>query len=607
MSFRKHIAGVAATAVVASAFAMAAPANAVTDPDDPSFVPVASDLIGVGSDTSQHALHLLAENGWNAQVPAPTFKVASFAATGGGNITLPSGDVTRPNGSGAGKNLLHSTGNNTDVDFARASSTLSAGEKTDGLQQFPFALDTLKMAVSGSVTSNAPTSLTPTQIVNIYKCDPTADDWSELGGTAGTIAPKIPQAGSGTRSFFTAQLTAMNGGSAVTLGGCVVEVQEHDDTLIKSDPNAIAPFSEGRAGLLGSTLRLLDGWKADRALYNVVRGTDLANADIQAMFGETGFVCSNDARALIEQAGFKQLARSGNSGVCGVSTQDATTNFTLNQQVSTTTVLTATAPSAGAVHLSAAVTASTAPSGTVEFFEGETSLGTAPLSQGSATLAPDLASVSAGSHTYTAKFTGDSGVQDPSQDDATVIVTSPSSVALSFSAAPSYGKATKVTVTTTGIADGQTVSIKVGALAAKNAVVTANKATITLPGTTAAKTYSVVATYAGNAEVAGSTATKSLVIAMATPVISESFPLATLVGKPGKGVVKVAIAGSTLKPTGTVKIYLGTKLLKKVTLTNGQVSVILPKLAKGKHTLTIKYLGSANVKAGTKSFTITQK
>jgi hypothetical protein len=604
MSFRKHIAGVAATAVVASAFAMAAPANAVTDPDDPSFVPVAADLIGVGSDTSQHALHLLAENGWNAQVPAPTFKVASFSATGGGNITLPSGDVTRPNGSGAGKNLLHSTGNNTDVDFARSSSTLSAGEKTDGLQQFPFALDTLKMAVSNNVASNAPTSLTPTQIVNIYKCDPTADDWSELGGSAGTIAPRIPQAGSGTRSFFTAQLTAMNGGSAVTLGGCVVEVQEHDDTLIKSDPNAVAPFSEGRAGLLGTTLRLLDGWKADRALYNVVRGTDLANADIQAVFGEAGFVCSNEARALIEQAGFKQLARSGNGGVCGVSTQDATTNFTLNQQVTTTTVLTATAPSAGAVHLSAAVTASTSPSGTVQFFEGETSLGTVPLSQGAATL--DLASQSVGGHTYTAKFTGDTAVQDASQDDATVIVKSASSIVLSFPAA-SYGKSTLITATTTGIADGQTVSIKVGTMAAKNAVVTANKATITLPATTAAKTYSVVATYAGNAEVAGSTATKSLVIAKATPVISETFPTATLVGKPGKGVVKVAIAGSTVKPTGTVKIFMGTKLLKQVTLTNGQVTVTLPKQALGKHTLTIKYLGSTNVKAGSKSFTITQK
>ena len=79
------------------------------------------------------------------------------------------------------------------------------------------------------------------------------------------------------------------------------------------------------------------------------------------------------------------------------------------------------------------------------------------------------------------------------------------------------------------------------------------------------------------------------------------------VGKPGKGVVKVLAAGSTLKGTGTVKIFMGTKVVGQGTLSNGQVTITLMKLAKGKHTLTIKYLGSANVKAGSKSFTITQK
>jgi len=608
MSFRKHFAGITAAAVVASAFAVAAPAGATTDPDDPSFTPASADLIGVGSDTSQHALHLLAENGWNAQVPAPTYKIASFAATGGGNITLPSGDVTRPNGSGAGKTTLYNP-SNPDIDFARSSSSLNANETNAGLQQFPFALDTLKMAVSNSTASHAPASITGAQIVNIYKCDPSADDWSELGGSAGTIAPKIPQAGSGTRSFFEAQLKALNGNVAVTLGGCVGEVQEHDDSLIKDNADAIAPFSDGRAGLLGSTLRLLTGWQADRALYNVVRGADLADEvkgpQLQAVFGEDGYICSNDARALIEQAGFKQLARTGNGGVCGQSTQTATSNFTLNEQVTTTTTLTATAPSAGAVHLVADVDAATAPSGSVEFFEGDTSLGVQPLSQGQAV--KDLAGQTPGSHTYTAKFTGDSAVQDPSQDDATITVKTASSVALSFSATPKYGKPTVITATTTGVADGQSVDFKVGSQATKSVDVTAGKATLTLPATTKPGTYSVVATYAGNTEVASSSATKTLVIARATPVISETFPLTTQVGKPGTGVVKVAIANTLLKPTGTVKIFIGAKLLKSATLVGGKVTITLPKLSKGKHTLTIKYLGSTKVKPGSKQFVITQR
>src|SRR5262245_32143512 len=281
MRVRTTISGLVTATLAASALtlAVAVPAHAA-DPDDATFAPVAGDLIGVGSDTSQHAVHVLAEGvgSWGAQTPAPAFKIASFAATGGGTIALPSGAIPRPNGSGAGKALLFGASNNTDIDFARSSSAQSATETGAGLQSFPFALDTLAMAVSNSVPSNAPASLTPAQIVGIYSG--TITDWSAVGGTAGTIAPKIPQAGSGTRSFFTAQLQAMNGGVAVTLAGTVAEVQEHDDTPIKNDANAIAPFSVGRAGLLGTTLRIENGWKADRALYNVVRGADLGRADI---------------------------------------------------------------------------------------------------------------------------------------------------------------------------------------------------------------------------------------------------------------------------------------------------------------------------------------
>ena len=120
-------------------------------------------------------------------------------------------------------------------------------------------------------------------------------DWGSIGGTAGTIKPRIPQAGSGTRSFFLAQLQALNGGTAVTLGASVAEVQEHDPAPIQNDPDVIAPFSIGRAGLAGSALRVESGFNADRALYNVVRGTDVGNADVLAVFGENGFLCSDKA------------------------------------------------------------------------------------------------------------------------------------------------------------------------------------------------------------------------------------------------------------------------------------------------------------------------
>lgn len=616
MKFRKHVAATATAAVVASAFALAAPAHAAytQQPDDPSFTPAAGDLIGVGSDTTQIAVHQVAE-GWNS-TGTPSFKIASFAATGGGTVPLPTAEINRPNGSGAGKALLHGAGNNADVDFARSSSAISdsggANEITDGLQQIPFALDTLKMAVSGSVTSHAPASLTVQDLVKIY--DGTYTTWDQIpgnsGGSTAAIKPMVPQSGSGTAKFFKSKLDAANG-STVTYAGTVDQtVQEHDDTSIKNDPDAIAPFSEGRANLLGGTVHLEGGFQADRAVYNVVRGSSgasgigLGDADLTSAFSSTGYFCSPAAKPLIAQGGLKQLLTPEFGGVCGVATQQPTANFATDT-TATTTGISVAATTANTADITATV--SPAAAGQVDFLVDGVKVGDGQTQSGVATF--HATGLAPGAHSFQAKFTHDFGTAytDSQSSEVSGTVKSASSVALSFSATPTYGKPTVITATTTGIADGETVGIKVGSDVKKMATVTAGIAKLNVLASRPAGTYSVVATYNGNADAASSSATKTLVIAKAAPVISETFPLATQVGKPGKGVVKVAIANSTLKPTGTVKILMGTKVLKTVTLVNGQVTVTLPKLSKGKHTLTIKYLGSANVKPGSKSFVITQK
>lgn len=483
MYARKLLAATVTAAVTASALAFTAgSATAAVDADDTTFTPVAGDLVTVGSDTSQHALKRLAE-GWNATTPTPSFKIATFAATGGGQITLPTGAVNRPNGSGAGKGLLYGANNNPDIDFARSSSSQSAAETSAGLKSFPFALDTLKMAVSNSVPSNAPTTLTPAQIVDIYKGNVT--NWSQVGGTAGTIAPKIPQAGSGTRSFFEGQLKSMNGGATVVLGAAVAEVQEHDDTAIKNDANAIAPFSEGRAGLLGTTLRLEAGWKADRALYNVVRGADVGNANVLSVLGEDGFFCSTAARPLIEASGFKQLATSDFGGVCGSPTDSATSIFILNERVVTTTTLTVSSPSARTARLAAVVTGSTSPQGTVSFFDGETPLAAnVPLTSGQAVAT--LSNVTPGAHTYRAVFNpAAESFFDPSEDTGSGTVKTSSKISETFAATVKAGKKAKgtITVVLAGISAKASGTVKVlkGTKTIASKPLVGGKATITLP------------------------------------------------------------------------------------------------------------------------------
>jgi hypothetical protein len=297
----------------------------------------------------------------------------------------------------------------------------------------------------------------------------------------------------------------MTGGVAVTLGASVTEVQEHDDAKIKGDADAIAPFSQGRAGLLGTTLRLEQGFSANRALYNVVRGTDLGNALIQGAFGEAGALCSTEVRPLVEAAGFKQLATPAQGGVCGQATQAAVTNFTVNAQVVTTTSLEATSPKAKTAKLVATVTAATSPSGSVDFFEGETQVANdVPLVSGAATAT--LTGVSVGKHTYRAVFNpGADSTFEPSEGTGTVSVKTSATVSETFPSSVAKGAKAKGTVTV--VADGATatgtVKIMLGGKTLKSATLKGGKAKFTLK--LAKGKNKLKAVYGGNASVAGAT------------------------------------------------------------------------------------------------------
>ncbi|WP_210649388.1 Ig-like domain repeat protein [Nocardioides sp. SYSU D00065] len=409
MSVRRLLAGVATTSVLATALAVAAPAQA-----DPTVVPDADDIVGVGSDTTMHALTYLADGhagvpGYNAggaaqrlvSFDARTFD-ASGAQTNSANVTLRAGSapIVRPNGSGGGKALLYGAGNNTDVSFARSSSGNNANETAAGLQAFPFAKDTL--AVATAQTSNAPASLTPEQIVAIFEGSVT--NWSQVGGSNGAIKPLAPQTSSGTGDFFKKELDKIKG-SPVTYGPSVTFVQEHDDAPIKSDPNAIAPFSVGRAGLLG-TLRIEQGWQVGRALYNVVRQADAASPWAQGLFGPNGFACSPAATSLILDAGFEQLLSASQGGKCGVATTTATAaSDLLTAKVNTTTSVSGVSNAAGAATLTATVGGggTLKPQGVVSFSVDGAAKGNAVVTGGRATYT--ATGLTPGVHKVKATFT----------------------------------------------------------------------------------------------------------------------------------------------------------------------------------------------------------
>ncbi len=533
MSIRSVLSGLAISAVAATAVStIATPAHA-----DPSFVPDANDIVGVGSDTTELLMNALSE-GYNTGKNTSAPLMASFDVAGTADIVLRSGSapIPRPVGSGAGIRTLYSDGstavNNTDVTFARSSSALSssqaAGGTTGALTSFPFAKDSLLMAVAPG--SNAPDSLTIEQVLGIY--NGTYTNWNQLGGVTAPIKAYLPQSGSGTRSFFESTLKAANGGTAVTIAPGVVQgVYENNDcifhagdgascfsegTPVANDPiNAVAPFSAARQRTVyPTTVSLLDGFEAARAVYNVVRVASLSDATLgpvlSGIFGPDGYLCSEPGKAIIEDEGFEQLRAPTGGGACGTQVgAGGTTNLVTSLTVPTVTLSTSN-PAAGALTLNATLSPAAA-QGTVTFSEGATELGSAAVVSGVASWR--ITGATAGKHTYSAHFTPtvDSAFDEADAPDLNATIAVKGTISESFPAKINVNK--KAVGTVKVKAAGTTAKGKVTITKGKKTLVKGNlkagKVKLTLPKLNKGK-HTLKITYAGSASVLK--ATKSFTI-----------------------------------------------------------------------------------------------
>ena len=125
----------------------------------------------------------------------------------------------------------------------------------------PFALDTV--VDGGLATAARRTPPNPTLTLDAAAWTSTSDLHASPTGTQvgrhrrpGHRAPQIPQAGSGTRSLLQGasscrphdQLRRLRQGPHDDANVGRYAVQEHDDSLFKNNPNAVVPFSKGRAG-----------------------------------------------------------------------------------------------------------------------------------------------------------------------------------------------------------------------------------------------------------------------------------------------------------------------------------------------------------------------
>ncbi|WP_405592116.1 hypothetical protein [Streptomyces sp. NBC_01092] len=305
----KRMAAVAAVGLAGLVTGTLSATQAAADPSGP---PTFRPLSGVGSDTTQDVMNGLAQavtiNGQKV--------IGSYDATGSAQITTkdpattPGCTIARPNGSGAGRTALTNSlqAGNGCLDFSRSSS-LNLAAANPGLTYVPFAVDAVSYSITP--TSTVPRKLTLADLKAIYHCDP-----GYVGaGPNYSLTVYLPQAGSGTRSFWESQMGITDADVVAGVYPCIKDtkngspVQEHDGRVL--DDKSIVPFSiaqynsqasqtiadlRGRAilgtvdGLAPTVLNSNFGVKRD--VYNVIPTSKVATAPWSTVFvGGNSLIC----------------------------------------------------------------------------------------------------------------------------------------------------------------------------------------------------------------------------------------------------------------------------------------------------------------------------
>ncbi len=292
-------------------------------------------------------------------------------------------------------------------------------------------------------------------------------------------------------------------------------------------------------------------------------------------------------------------------------------------QASTTTLVAVTPNPAGfnqAATLTAAVVpvapGAGLPSGSVQFFDGGTLLGTAPLSGGTAALTTN--GFAAGNHTISATYSGDASFAGSSGPGGLTVnpASSSSTTTVTSSANPAtVGQTVTLTATVNapGLPSGSVDFYDGGALLG-TAVLSGTTARF-ITSALASGGHAITAIYRGNGEIPPSTSpafaqyvqpsgakTRSSTVALAASPASATL---------GSTVTLTATAtgSSRQPPTGQVTFMLNGTVLGQGTLSatgtvTAAVALATSSLPHGTHTIAAVYLGDVTYRASTASITL---
>jgi len=314
---------------------------------------------------------------------------------------------------------------------------------------------------------------------------------------------------------------------------------------------------------------------------------------------------SPGTHSLSVQYGGDASNASGTSNVVNEVVQQATTGTTLSSSNPTATV-------GSQVTFTATVVSTNgpAPTGTVQFNDGGTSLGSAVVgSNGTAVLSS--ASLAPGVHSIVAVYSGDqddaasssSPLKETIQQIATATALSSNLNPISAGATLTLtGAVTAVGSSTNGGAISGTVTFSEGLVTLGTSPIDGTGHAAFNLSTLPAGSHSIVASYSGNTNYAASTSPTLVEVVQVTTTTTtlSSGTATTLAGQPA--VFTITVSSATGVPSGNVTIDDGATSIGQVQLNaQGAATFSTTTLAVGTHSLTATYVGNGSYEPSTSS------
>jgi len=284
---------------------------------------------------------------------------------------------------------------------------------------------------------------------------------------------------------------------------------------------------------------------------------------------------------------------SGDVNHAGVTTSSVSVTVGQITPVVSLSSSTSSASFGSALTLTASVSSAASPGGSVIFKDGTTTLGSAAISGGTASLT--VASLGQGGHTITAVYGGDANNLSATSASVLVTITQVATgVTLGVSAASaSYGATLTLTASISGgNAPGGTVTFMDGASNLGSVTVSSAGASLNI-ASLAVGTHGLTAIYSGDTNnVAATSAVASVTIVKLAPAVSLAASASSVSANTALTFTATLSGGST--PSGTITFKDGATSLGSVSISGAGASLTISSLAVGSHSITATYNGDAN-------------